>query len=309
MAHRIPEVSMSFSSLLLAVGLLLGATTVQGAEAKALKVYISADMEGVGGVVTPYQVDRKQEEWERFRKFMTQEVLAAIDGAREAGATQFVVSDSHGSMENILIEDLPEGTRLVRARPRPLGMMEGLDASFGAVVFIGYHAAANTESAVMAHTIRGAVGIRDLRINGVSVPEGGWNAAIAGQFGVPVVAISGDQAVCKQVSDLLGPIETAVVKQASGIYSATVMPPAESQKLIRERVKAGVAKAASLKPYVVKTPVTVEIEMGTTADAEIWSWMPGFTRSRNTVRYAGKDMVEAARIFGVIVNANRYEAY
>jgi D-amino peptidase len=297
------------SRTLLSLGFVLAATLVRGAEAPTLKVYISADMEGVGGVVTPYQVDRKQDEWGRFRKFMTQEVLAAIDGAREAGASQFVVSDSHGSMENLLIEDLPEGTRLVRARPRPLGMMEGLDASFGAVVFIGYHAAADTESAVMAHTYRGATGIRDLRVNGVSVPEGGWNAAIAGHFGVPIAAISGDQAVCRQVSDLVGPIETAVVKQAGGIYTATVMPPVESQRLIREKVKAGIARLPSLKPYAVKTPVIVEIEMGTTADAEIWSWMPGFVRARNAVRYTAKDMLEAARIFGVIVNANRYEAY
>jgi len=297
------------SRMLLSLGFVLAATVVRGAEAQTLKVYISADMEGVGGVVTPYQVDRKQDEWGRFRKFMTQEVLAAIEGAREAGATQFVVSDSHGSMENLLIEDLPEGTRLVRARPRPLGMMEGLDASFGAVVFIGYHAAADTESAVMAHTYRGAMGIRDLRVNGVSVPEGGWNAAIAGHFGVPIAAISGDQTVCRQVSDLVGPIETAVVKQAGGIYTATVMPPVESQRLIREKVKAGIARLPSLKPYAVKTPVNVEIEMGTTADAEIWSWMPGFVRARNAVRYTAKDMLEAARVFGVIVNANRYEAY
>ena len=297
------------SRLLLSLGFVLAATVVRGAEAQPLKVYISADMEGVGGVVTPYQVDRKQDEWGRFRKFMTQEVLAAIEGAREAGASQFVVSDSHGSMENLLIEDLPEGTRLVRARPRPLGMMEGLDASFGAVVFIGYHASADTELAVMAHTYRGAMGIRDLRVNGVSVPEGGWNAAIAGHFGVPIAAISGDQAVCRQVSDLVGRIETAVVKQAGGIYTATVMPPVESQRLIRERVKAGIARLPSLKPYVVKTPVNVEIDMGTTADAEIWSWMPGFERARNAVRYTAKDMLEAARIFGVIVNANRYQAY
>lgn len=297
------------SRMLLSLGFVLAATVVRGAEAQPLKVYISADMEGVGGVVTPYQVDRKQDEWGRFRRFMTQEVLAAIEGAREAGASQFVVSDSHGSMENLLIEDLPEGTRLVRARPRPLGMMEGLDASFGAVVFIGYHAAADTEVAVMAHTYRGAMGIRDLRVNGVSVPEGGWNAAIAGHFGVPIAAISGDQAVCQQVSDLVGRIETAVVKQAGGIYTATVMPPVESQRLIRERVNAGIARLPSLKPYVVKTPVNVEIEMGTTADAEIWSWLPGFVRARNAVRYTAKDMLEAARIFGVIVNANRYEAY
>lgn len=273
------------------------------------RIYISADMEGIGGVVTPFQADRTRAEWERFRKFMTEEVLAAIAGAKDAGASEFVVSDSHGSMENLLIELLPEGTRLVRSRPRPLSMMEGIDASFGGVVYVGYHAAANTEAAVLAHTIRGAIGIRDLRINGMSVPEGGWNAAIAGHFGVPVVAITGDQTVCRQVRDIVGPIETAVVKEAGGVFSAVVMPPSESQKLIREKVRAAVSRLSSFKPYLIKTPVTVEIEMGKTADAEIWSWMPGFTRTRNTIRYTAKDMVEAAKVFNVIVSANGYDAY
>lgn len=277
--------------------------------AAPIKVYISADMEGVGGVVTPFQTDRTKEEWGRFRKLMTQEVVAAIEGAKEAGATDFLVSDSHGSMENIIIEDLPEGTRLVRARPRPLGMMEGIDASFQAVVFIGYHAAANAEGGVLAHTYRGAGGLRDLRIGGVSVPEGGLNAAIAGHFGVPVAAVSGDQVVCRQVAALVGPVEQAVVKQGIGIYSAIVMPPSESQRLIRQKVKTAIGRLGAFKPYVVAKPVVFEIDMGKTADAEIWSWMPGFTRKQNTIRFTAEDMVEAARIFGVIVNANGYDAY
>ena len=294
-----------------AVVLILATLPVRAAaQANAgAKVFISVDMEGVGGVVTPFQVDRTKPEWERYRKLMTEEALAAIEGAREAGATTFVLADSHGSMENLIVEDLPEGVRLVRAKPRALGMMEGIDRSFAAVVFIGYHASANTESAVMAHTYRGAGGIRDLRLNGVSVPEGGWNAAIAGHFGVPVVAISGDQTACRQVADLLGPLQTAVVKEAAGIYTAIVMPPAESRKLIREKVKAALLGKIAVRPYVVKTPVTVEIDLGKTVDAEIWSWMPGFTRTGNTIRYTGRDMLEAARIFGVMLSANVYEAY
>ena len=295
-----------------AVMVLALASLPKGAAAQAnpgARVFISVDMEGVGGVVTTFQVDRTKPEWERYRKLMTEEALAAIEGAREAGATGFVLADSHGSMENLIVEDLPEGVRLVRAKPRALGMMEGIDRSFAAVVFIGYHAAANTESAVLAHTYRGAGGIRDLRLNGVSVPEGGWNAAIAGHFGVPVVAISGDQAACRQVADLLGPLQTAVVKEATGIYTATVMPPAESRKLIREKVKAALAGPLAVRPYVVTTPVVVEIDLGKTVDAEIWSWMPGFTRTRNTIRYTAKDMLEAARIFGVMMSANAYDAY
>ena len=170
---------------------------------RPLKVYISADMEGVAGVVSGDQLSPSAFEYERFRGFMTAEVLAAIQGARDAGATSIVVSDSHGNGENILIERLPDDVTLVRSWPRPLMMMQGIDSSFSAAVFIGYHASTTNTVGVRAHTISSALLTR-VELNGVAVPEAGINAAIAAHFGVPVVMVSGDEAAVTETQKLLG---------------------------------------------------------------------------------------------------------
>jgi D-amino peptidase len=192
------------------VVLLTVASTV--AQENKLKVYISADMEGVGGVSTwDVQATPQGREYEKFRRLMTQEVNAATAGAYDAGATDVLVSDSHGDAQNIDVELLDRRARLVRAFPRPLGMMQGIDNTFSAAVFIGYHASQGQANAVLAHSFSGRMAVR---LNGTVVPEAGFNAAIAGEFGVPVVFVSGDQAISEEAKRLLGPIETASVKQA-----------------------------------------------------------------------------------------------
>ncbi len=122
---------------LLITGLLTFSTAV-GAQ-RPLKVYISVDMEGIGGVVTNEQLGPAGFEYQRARQFMTDEVNAAIQGARDAGATQILVSDSHGNGQNILIDQLPNDVTIIRSWPRPLMMMEGIDSTFDAALFIGYH--------------------------------------------------------------------------------------------------------------------------------------------------------------------------
>src|SRR6266700_5805244 len=112
----------------------------QKAAGASLKVFISVDMEGIAGVVTADQLGPGGFEYERFRKFMTDEALAAVKGAKEAGATELVVADSHGNGESLLIEQFPQDVRIVRSWPRPGAMMAGLDSSFAAALFVGYHA-------------------------------------------------------------------------------------------------------------------------------------------------------------------------
>jgi len=169
---------------LLALALFLAATATAPASAQSkLKVYISADMEGIAGVVSGEQLGPSGFEYERFRGFMTNEVLAAIEGARAAGATEILVSDSHGNGQNLLIERFPKDVQIVRSWPRPLAMMEGIDASFDAVLFVGYHASTVNPQGVRAHTMSSA-NLADVRLNGVSVPEAGLNAAIAGHYKV-----------------------------------------------------------------------------------------------------------------------------
>ena len=145
------------------------------AQQRKLKVLISADMEGVGGVSTwNVQADPKGREYEQFRRLMTEEVNAAVAGAVDAGATDVLVVDSHTG-ENIDIELLDKRVRLIRAWPRPLSMVQGIDSTFDAVVFVGYHAREGAAEAVLAHTDNGRVVVK---LNGVEVPEAGFEAAI-----------------------------------------------------------------------------------------------------------------------------------
>jgi len=277
------------------------AANLATAQEKKLKVYISADMEGIGGVSTwSGQASTKGREYEQFRRLMTQEVNAAVAGAFDAGATEVLVSDSHGDAQNIDVELLDKRARLVRAWPRPLGMMQGVDDSFGAVVFVGYHAAEGVASAVLSHTFTGRMAVK---LNGTTVPEAGFNAAIAGDFAVPVVFLSGDQTICEDARRLFGPIETATVKQATGFYSATMMHPEEAQGLIRSGVKRGVERRSELKPYRQPRPVKLEIDFQDIVNAELASYLPGVERPRgNTIVFSSRDMVEASKFFQVVSN-------
>jgi D-amino peptidase len=242
------------------------AANLATAQEKKLKACISADMEGIGGVSTwSVQASAKGREYEQFRRLMTQEVNAAVAGAFDAGATEVLVSDSHGDAQNIDVELLDKRARLVRAWPRPLGMMQGVDDSFGAVVFVGYHAAEGESNAVLSHTFTGRMTVK---LNGTAVPEAGFNAAIAGDFGLPVVFLSGDQTICEDAKRLFGPIETPAVKQATGFYSAMMMHPEEAQRLIRAGVKRGVERRSELKPYRQPHPVKLEIEFEDTIKNE-----------------------------------------
>ena len=282
----------------------LGARAAGAAEPPKLKVLISADMEGVGGVSTwTVQAGSKGREYEKFRQLMTKEVNAAIAGAFDAGATEVVVGDSHGDGQNIDVELLDKRVRLIRAWPRPLGMMQGIDETFGAVAFIGYHAAEGRPAAILSHTFTGTM---DVELDGVAVSEAGFNAAIAGEFGVPVVFLSGDQTICGDARKLLGPIETAAVKDATGFYSASMMHPEEAQKLIREGVRRGVERRREIQPYRVAKPVRLQLRFHQVVDAEVVSLLPGMERpSGNVVVFQGRDMVEVARLMEAITNMNQ----
>ena len=156
----------------MAIFLALGLTISAAAQVRKVKIYISADMEGVVGVVTGEQLGPTGFEYQRFREFMTQEVNAAIDAAFAGGATEILVSDSHGNGQNLLLEKLPKNITLVRSWPRPLMMMQGIDETFAGAIFIGYHASTTNTEGVRAHTMSSAT-LADVRLNNVSVPEAG----------------------------------------------------------------------------------------------------------------------------------------
>ena len=265
-----------------------------------LKVYISADIEGVGGVVSGMQTSSEGEEYQRFRRFMTQEVNAAIEGAFAAGATEIVVSDSHGSGQNILIEELHKEVKLIRDWPRPLIMMEGIDETFDAVFLIGYHAKEGSKDATLAHTISGSR-IFDIKLNGISVPEAGFNAAVAGHFGVPVVLISGDQTIISQAKELLGDVEGVVVKEGMGTIAKTIHPE-KSQKLIKEGAVKALKRLNDFQPLKLQTPVTLEITFKNEVYASLVGMLPGVRQlDGRTISFTGKDMVEVSKFVSAVL--------
>jgi D-amino peptidase len=262
---------------------------------RPLKVYISVDMEGIAGVVTGDQLGPTGFEYGRAREFMTAEALAAIAGARDAGATEIVVSDSHGNGESLLIDQFPDDVRIVRSWPRPLMMMEGIDSTFAAAIFIGYHASTTSPAGVRAHTISSA-NYASVSLNGVAMPEAGINAAIAGRFGVPVVFISGDDVAVDETRRLLGDVEGAVVKRAISFHAASTMTPKAAQALIRAHVKTALDRRSAFKPYVVRAPVTLDLVFKNYRPAEILSYLSIVQRTTSHgIRLIGKDIIEVSR--------------
>ncbi|MBT5097594.1 MAG: M55 family metallopeptidase, partial [Candidatus Marinimicrobia bacterium] len=237
---------------------ILTLSIITGLWSQDKKIFISADLEGVVGAVTGEQLGPGGFEYNRFREFMTAEVNAAIEAAKSAGATEILVADSHGNGQNLLIEKLPKDVKLIRSWPRPLGMMEGIDSSFDGVIFTGYHASTDNKEGVRAHTFSSAR-LTSLKVNGEVMTEGSWNAAVAGEFGVPVIMISGDDAAVNEVKSVIGKAEGAIVKESISFHSAKSLHPEAAYDLIAEKTSYAVKNIKKYKPYKIKGPVTVSV--------------------------------------------------
>ncbi len=263
---------------------------------KGLKVFISVDMEGVCGVVSWDDVTVGGTDYGLFRKLMTQETNAAIEGALAAGATEIVVRDGHDTGRNILPDLLRPEARLLRDWSYgPLSMMEGIDRTFDAVVFIGYHARASTPNAVLKHTM--TTKLLDVIINGKKMPEAGINGLMAGYFGVPVVLVSGDQAIAAQAKELFGDIETAVVKEAIAT-AALNLHPAKAQELIKQKTTAALKRLKDFKPYKLAPPYTLDVSFADEAGAQKASWIPGAVRKdEHTVSFTAGDVMDLMKLF------------
>jgi D-amino peptidase len=258
----------------------------------ALKVFISVDMEGISGIVHGDQTTPGTAEYAAGRKWMAQDVNAAVEGALEAGATEVVVNDSHGSMRNIDPDDLNPRAILISGSPKPLSMMQGIDASFSACFLIGYHAKAGTEDAILDHTISGSV-VRAVRINGAELPELGLNAAIAGYYGVPVVLVSGDTAVCRQAGEVLGKdVVTVAVKEAYGRLAAKLVPMGEARRMIKAGVKDALGKLGRVKPFKIASPYTFELGYHVSAQADMAAMLTEVKRvDARTVAFTADDFI------------------
>ncbi len=266
-----------------------------------MKIYISADIEGISGVVNGSFTAQKEINYERARRLMTEEVNAAIEGARLAGAKDILVNDSHGPMTNIIIEDLDEDARLISGNKKLFGMMEGIDDSFDAVLLIGYHARHNTPG-VLSHTYYGAV-VYETKINGRAVGEAELNSMAAGYYNVPLVFVSGDDVLAEQIREFNSEVETLIVKKAHGRYCAESLQPKLVHKLLRESVQNVLSsKLKSIRPNKVEGSIELEIAFHNSGMAEATLFIPGVELvTPNRVRYMAKDIMEAYKLRAALV--------
>jgi D-amino peptidase len=272
--------------------------SVSPAEAQGKKVYISVDMEGISGVNGDDQTSPGGAEYGRARKLMAEDANAAIRGAFEGGATDVLVNDSHGHQRNLLPEDLDPRARLISHTFKRYGMMEGLDETFDAIVFVGYHAKADAPRGLFAHTGSGVV--RDLQVNGRSVGEGGMNAALAAWYGVPVVAVTGDDTAIDEVKAVVPGIRGVVVKRAINVRAVELRPLADARRDIQAGVREGVQ--ASKKPARERLPsYQVRMQFRTFTIPEVASAFSEITQAApDTVQFTRQTMPEAYRLIRVL---------
>jgi D-amino peptidase len=226
-----------------------------------MKVYIGTDMEGVNGVVTREHTPREGREHDRARAWLTEEINAAVAGALDAGATEIAVEDGHGTCRTILPDLLHPRARLITGQVTslPPSMVHGLDGSFDAVLFIGYHARAGTPNANLDHTSWSQT-VRHVRVNGQEVGETSIMSAYAGYHGVPAVCVSGDDKLGREMDELQPEVEQAIVKQALGRYVCEMLPIEEGRALIREKARRGIERRKEIKPFAFAAPATLELE-------------------------------------------------
>ena len=261
-----------------------------------MRIYISADIEGIAGVVTREHTRPEGFEYQTARIWMTDSVAAAVNAAYDSGATEVVISDSHGNAQNLLMDRLPKGVQVVRSWPRPLSMMQGIEVGeYAGAMFIGYHSGATNPGGVLAHTFR-SVSLREVRVNGVSVPEAGINAAIAGHFNTPVLLVSGDDVCIEETRAFLPNIEPVTVKWAYSRLSARTITPEASYELIAAGVKRAIARRGEIKPYRAPGPITLDVSFLYRQPVEFLIMLKGLERlDAFTVRYIADDILDLQR--------------
>ena len=263
-----------------------------------MNLYISADMEGTAAVASWTQVDPKNvSEYPYYRKLMSLEVRAAIDGAREAGVQGVLVNDSHSSMRNVLWDELPADVRMIYGNRKPLSMTEGCSRDFAAAFFTGYHAGIGVQDGTLDHTYTPDT-IYNVRLNGVRCSEATMNAAVLGLDGVPIALVTGDRATVEEARAQLPWVVGVVTKDSIGRYAVNSLSPVEAQRRIRAGARQAIAQLGTMKPFVFEPPVALEIDFAGTQNADFAELIPGFERTGGrSVRFVHDDYRTVFRAF------------
>lgn len=269
-----------------------------------MKVFISSDMEGTTGVVDWGQVIGPSPEYEYYRGLLQAEVNASIDGALEAGATEFLVNDSHSTMQNLRPDELHGQASYLSGKHKPMYMVQGLDASYDAVFLISYHGSMSS-SAVLSHTYNPRA-IADVTLNGVVVGESGINALVAQSYGVPVVLITGDQTTADEALPFCPGIETVVVKQSWTRFASTGLHPDRARKLIRVGARSALERLSDFTPPQIALPATLVVRFHNGDFAEMATWLHGVERvDEKSVAMVDEDPLRLFRTFITAVSLTR----
>ncbi len=288
--------------MLFFIASLLLVWSISSGQKKPLKIYISVDMEGIWGVVHGNQVSADSAEYSAARKWMVEDVNAVINGLFEAGVQEIVVNDSHGSMRNILAQELNPRASLISGSPKPLSMMEGIDETYSGVIFVGYHARAGSRAAILDHTISGAA-VYFIKINGQEMPELGINAAIAGYWRVPVIMLSGDAETCRQARAILGDkLITVAVKEGVGRYAAKMLPRETALRRLTEAAKEAVGKISGFQPFLPPSPYDFELSLHNSNQAELGALIPSVKRvDARTLKFQSQDYLEGFKLLRALI--------
>jgi D-amino peptidase len=273
-----------------------------------MKIYISADIEGIGCVVRQEQSSPDGREYRWARKMMTEEVNAAIRGAFDGGASEVVVADSHNVGLNLLPEELDARASLIMGSPRPLSMMDGIHTGFDAAFLVGYHGKAGTADCNLVHIFNRRIAA--VHVNGIAIGEIGMSAGLAGFYGTPVALLTGDDQAVGEAVRLLPGVETAEVKKAIGAYAAHCLHPEKSRALIYEGAKRATSRRDAWPLFRVDPPVELTMRFTTASAVDRVLRMPGVERQDGlTVRFAGKDFLEAFKAFNTMADLIELVAY
>lgn len=265
-----------------------------------MRVLISVDMEGATGTTDPEDVLRDGDDYMQGRRLMTSDANAAVAGAFDAGATEVIVNDSHWEARNLLLEELDERAVVIKGFHKPLVMLEGLDGDTDAVVFIGYHAMKGTEFGVLNESFIGKE-VHNVLLDDEPIGEIHLNALIAGQFGVPVAFLSGDDKACEEARNLLGDgLETFAVKTGIDKFAARCLSPARTSKGIREGVVRALGNLEALTPLKLQRPARFGIEWNSTTIATTCSYIPTVEKKGSRItEFTTDDPVHALQVMFV----------
>ena len=272
-----------------------------------MKVFISTDFEGVAGIVDWDQIMVGSHDYDMGRRLLLGELNAAIDGAIEAGATQFVVNDSHSSMRN-LEPDLVHGqATLITGKHKPMYMMQGLDDSFDAIFFLGYHGSIGASRAILSHSYNPRA-IWEARINGQIVGETAINALVAQHYDVPIALVTGDQVTAAEACELRPEPHCVEVKRSISRFSAESLHPEVARQRIREGARLALGERRPAGAPQFPKPTTLELTFLTTDMAEMAAWLHGVepvAGQPRTIRYTSDDSLGIFRTFVTMVMLTR----